>query len=247
MNHSLRALLVALAAALVLTVPACGDDDSAGRGDVGGQADATGGSTLSDCDVLSQLFLLPVDATFDEADDPRSMADRVDQIADERDDDHSAFLHGVAKLLRMDESSDSEPGAEEMEVIEEVTPQIDDAIAWVHDECPTDDVIWGCSARSSFEAVGPSIGGSDDAPDPDAVGGGLEPAGADETTTTADPTSTPESVVGGGPDGTERIEVAVEPERVVYAWVDDSGLARQGAAVVLDDGAWKSEWSSSCN
>lgn len=102
-------------------------------------------------------------------------------------------------------------------------------IAWAAGTCEVDGPVWSCIARSGFRPVGEAIAAED---------GSLPP-----------PARAPEEVVADGDHAGERVEVSRTDDRVLFAWLDEDGLAVRSEVVLRDpgEGAWTSGQTSECS
>lgn len=186
------------------------------------------------CASLGGTLLRPVGDDHPSNDD--ALRSAMDVLA--ADGPEPARSHAEA-LIALDALDDDETylsldEAEIEAISEDGYAGIEGLLEWGIDTCATTEVIWGCVAttgRDTFTSVGEPIGGEDD---------------ASATTTTEPGAATPEDVYSEAESDGDPVEISRTDDEVIFAWVDERGLAVESLTVV-DDGGWRSDGGEVCD
>lgn len=100
-------------------------------------------------------------------------------------------------------------------------------IAWGAENCDVGGPIWACFVRSSFTEVGQAIPGPGQTVPPPSGGA-----------------ATPEAAVGDG-EG-ERVEAFRSDDEVVFAWLDERGLAVRAEVAERNPDGWDADETTEC-
>lgn len=241
---------VALALALLLGVVACGGGDDPEAASVGTTAPVRDGAdgTTSSTTAPDDTADAPAEETAPEPDDAvcadmvATVLEPVHVPAEEADVyayDEEAFQAAIGRLAEDGPAEIAEDAArvEAAMASAEEDPSDDEVIslvgaferliAWGAENCDVEGPLWACFVRSSFTEVGQAIPGPGQTTPPPTGGA-----------------ATPEAAVGDG-EG-ERVEAFRSDDEVVFAWLDERGLAvRSEVAERISDG-WDADESTEC-
>lgn len=202
-----------------------GETDPEEEGSQAGTSEGAGNASAVCADMVTTV-LEPVHVPDDEEDvyayEEEAFQTAISRLAEEGPTEITEDAAAVETAMS---STEEDPSDDEVISLLEAFERL---IVWGAENCEVDGPLWACFVRSSFVEVGQAIPGPGETVPPS--------AGA----------ATPEAAVGDGDGEGERVEAFRSDDEVVFAWLDERGLALRSEAAERGPDGWDADRSTEC-